>query len=41
MYRDGKGVEKDLGKATEWMEKAYINDPGRWGAEFDDLLSRD
>ncbi len=39
MYRDGKGVEKNMEKAAEWMEKAYINDPDRWGDEFNDLLS--
>ncbi len=40
MYRDGKGVQTDLEKAVEWMEKAYIDDPDKWGEEFNELLSR-
>ena len=29
MYRDGKGVEKDLDKAIEWMRKA-TKDGNKW-----------
>ncbi len=39
MYRDGKGVGKDLDKAIQWMEKAFLDDPAAWKAEFDGLLS--
>ena len=38
MYRDGKGVEKDLNKAAEWMEKAYIDDPDKWSDEFNEII---
>jgi len=40
MYRDGKGTEKDMDKALEWMERAYINDPATWEAEVNELLSK-
>ncbi len=40
MYRDGKGVGKDLEKAVEWMERSYTDDPDAWGEEFNDLLSK-
>jgi len=33
MYRDGKGVEKDLDKAIEWMRKAAERNPN-WKNEF-------
>jgi TPR repeat protein len=39
MYRDGKGVEKSIDKAIEWMERAYMEDPKAWYSEFDALLS--
>ena len=37
-YRDGKGVEKDLAKASEWMKKAA--DQKLWwvGPEMKQLL---
>ena len=38
MYRDGKGVGKDRDKAIEWMEKAFLDDPAVWEAEFNELL---
>ena len=37
MYRDGKGVEKDLDKAIEWMRKAAEKNPS-WNNEFMDVL---
>ncbi len=41
MYRDGKGVERNIDKAIEWMERAYIEDPKAWQSEFNALLSAD
>ena len=37
MYRDGKGVEKDLDKAVEWMYKAFKKHP-KWEREFNEML---
>ena len=37
MYRDGKGVEKDLDKAIEWMYKAFKKHP-KWEREFNEML---
>ena len=37
MYRDGKGVEKDLNKAIEWMRKAADKNVG-WANELFDVL---
>ena len=36
-YRDGKGVEKDLDKAAEWMRKA-MDKAWLWGVDLSDLL---
>jgi len=38
MYRDGKGVKKNLDKATEWMKKAVEKDKS-WKKEFEDMLA--
>ena len=37
MYRDGKGVEKDLDKAIEWMRKAAEKNP-IWNREIQELI---
>ncbi|MDD4154764.1 MAG: hypothetical protein PHT30_05095 [Bacilli bacterium] len=37
MYRDGKGVDKDLNKAVEWMRKAVDNHP-EWANELEKIL---
>ena len=36
-YRDGKGVEKDLNKAAEWMRKAADKDKS-WSVELYDVM---
>ncbi len=36
-YRDGKGVEKDLNKATEWMRKAADKN-NNWSTELYDVV---
>ncbi|MCB5266468.1 MAG: hypothetical protein LHW41_09590, partial [Candidatus Cloacimonetes bacterium] len=38
MYRDGKGTEKDLDKAVEWMKKAVEKNTGRAKLELTDVL---
>ena len=38
-YRDGRGVEQDLGKAAEWMRKAADKNVG-WANELFDVLWR-
>jgi|GEM_PF-4157767 len=38
-YRDGKGVEKDLNKAAEWMRKTTAVDY-TWAAELADVLEQ-
>ena len=40
MYRDGKGVEKDLDKAIEWMRKASIDGNPQWTIGLFDLLGK-
>lgn len=37
MYRDGKGVEKNLDKAIEWMRKA-VDYNSKWTSELDEVL---
>ena len=39
-YREGRGVEKDLDKATEWMRKAYDQKLGYASWELFDILWR-
>ncbi|MBR4225959.1 MAG: sel1 repeat family protein [Candidatus Methanomethylophilaceae archaeon] len=38
MYRDGKGVERDMDKAIEWMRKAADWNPETFVREFSELL---
>ncbi len=39
-YREGKGTEKDLVKASDWLRKANLKEDGRWSNELFDILWR-